>query len=177
MTATQIAIARAADRMLVTPDGHGFVYIPGPRFCACGRVESDCDQSRASCPNGYEQAHVRPWTQPAVRDEGTRSPAREDVALTVASAFAYSDQHRAESLTVEYQGEGDLWYQMRPSVDGECEEWMLRKWCVTGVKTRAAWRDCDYGVPVWVLYLPARLVPLSDADAPPESRGPIGGAS
>ena len=22
----------------------------GPRFCACGRVESDCDQSRASCP-------------------------------------------------------------------------------------------------------------------------------
>ena len=36
--------------MLVTPDGHGFVYIPGPRFCACGRVESDCDQSRASCP-------------------------------------------------------------------------------------------------------------------------------
>ena len=50
MTATQIAIARAADRMLVTPDGHGFVYIPGPRFCACGRVESDCDQSRASCP-------------------------------------------------------------------------------------------------------------------------------
>jgi len=50
MTATQIAIARAADRMLVTPDGYGFVYIPGPRFCACGRVESDCDQSRASCP-------------------------------------------------------------------------------------------------------------------------------
>jgi len=36
--------------MLVTPDGYGFVYIPGPRFCACGRVESDCDQSRASCP-------------------------------------------------------------------------------------------------------------------------------
>lgn len=50
MTAQQIAIARAADRMLVTPDGYGFVYIPGPRFCACGRVESDCDQSRASCP-------------------------------------------------------------------------------------------------------------------------------
>lgn len=50
MTETQIAIARAADRMLVTPDGYGFVYIPGPRFCACGRVESDCDQSRASCP-------------------------------------------------------------------------------------------------------------------------------
>ncbi len=24
--------------------------VPGPRFCACGRVESDCDQSRASCP-------------------------------------------------------------------------------------------------------------------------------
>ncbi len=50
MTATQIAIAQAADRMLVTPDGYGSVYIPGPRFCACGRVESDCDQSRASCP-------------------------------------------------------------------------------------------------------------------------------
>lgn len=49
MTATQIAIARAADRMLVTPDGYGFVYVPGPRFCACGRIESDCDQSRASC--------------------------------------------------------------------------------------------------------------------------------
>lgn len=46
MTATQIAIARAADRMLVTPDGYGFVYVPGPRFCACGRIESDCDQSR-----------------------------------------------------------------------------------------------------------------------------------
>ncbi len=50
MTATQIAIARAADRVLVMPDGYGFVYVPGPRFCACGRVESDCDQSRASCP-------------------------------------------------------------------------------------------------------------------------------
>ena len=25
-------------------------FDPGPRFCACGRVESDCDQSRASCP-------------------------------------------------------------------------------------------------------------------------------
>ena len=31
MTATQIAIARAADRMLVTPDGYGFVYVPGPK--------------------------------------------------------------------------------------------------------------------------------------------------
>lgn len=51
MTAQQIAIARAADRMLVMPDGYGFVYVPGPRFCACGRVESDCDQSRASCSN------------------------------------------------------------------------------------------------------------------------------
>lgn len=50
MTAQQIAIARAADRMLVTPDGYGFVYVPGPRFCVCGRIESDCDQSRASCP-------------------------------------------------------------------------------------------------------------------------------
>ena len=49
MTARQIAIARAADRMLVTPDGYGFLYVPGPRFCACGRIESDCDQSRASC--------------------------------------------------------------------------------------------------------------------------------
>lgn len=39
-----------ARALLVTPDGYGFVYIPGPRFCACGRVESDCDQSRASCP-------------------------------------------------------------------------------------------------------------------------------
>ena len=49
MTAQQIAIAQAADRMLVTADGYGFVYVPGPRFCACGRIESDCDQSRASC--------------------------------------------------------------------------------------------------------------------------------
>jgi len=32
------------------PDGYGFVYVPGPRFCACGRPDSDCDQSRASCP-------------------------------------------------------------------------------------------------------------------------------
>jgi hypothetical protein len=30
MTAQQIAIARAADRLLVTPDGYGFVYVPGP---------------------------------------------------------------------------------------------------------------------------------------------------
>ena len=50
MTPAQIAIARNADRMFVTPDGLGFVYVPGPMFCACGRVESDCDQSRASCP-------------------------------------------------------------------------------------------------------------------------------
>ena len=49
MTPKQIAIARAADRMFVAPDGYGFVYVPGPRFCACGRIESDCDQSRASC--------------------------------------------------------------------------------------------------------------------------------
>lgn len=61
MTATQIAIARAADRMLVTPDGYGFVYIPGPRFCACGRVESDCDQSRASCPK-VDPAPLSPAT-------------------------------------------------------------------------------------------------------------------
>jgi len=50
MTSTQIAIARSADRMLVTSDGYGFVYVPGPRFCMCGRLDSDCDQSRASCP-------------------------------------------------------------------------------------------------------------------------------
>lgn len=31
MTETQIAIARAADRMIVTTDGYGFVYVPGPR--------------------------------------------------------------------------------------------------------------------------------------------------
>lgn len=30
MTPTQIAIARSAGRMLVTPDGFGFVYVPGP---------------------------------------------------------------------------------------------------------------------------------------------------
>ncbi len=35
---------------VIAADRYGFVYIPGPRFCACGRVESDCDQSRASCP-------------------------------------------------------------------------------------------------------------------------------
>lgn len=56
MTPTQIAIARAADRMLVMPDGYGFAYVPGPRFCACGRPESDCDQSRAACP---KTDHVR----------------------------------------------------------------------------------------------------------------------
>ena len=50
MTPKQIAIARAADRMIFMPDGYGFVYVPGPRFCACGRPESDCDQSRAACP-------------------------------------------------------------------------------------------------------------------------------
>jgi len=50
MTSQQLAIARAAGRMLVMPDGYGFVYVPGPRFCACGRPDSDCDQSRASCP-------------------------------------------------------------------------------------------------------------------------------
>ena len=55
MTATQIAIARAADRMLVMPDGYGFVYVPGPRFCACGRLDSDCDQSRAACPKVGEK--------------------------------------------------------------------------------------------------------------------------
>lgn len=49
MTPTQIAIARAADRMLVMPDGLGFVYVPGPMFCACGRLDSDCDQSREAC--------------------------------------------------------------------------------------------------------------------------------
>jgi hypothetical protein len=32
MTPWQIAIARAADRMLVAPDGLGFVYVPGPHF-------------------------------------------------------------------------------------------------------------------------------------------------
>ena len=50
MTAQQIDIARAAGRMCVMPDGYGFVYVPVPRFCACGRLDSDCDQSRASCP-------------------------------------------------------------------------------------------------------------------------------
>src|SRR5574343_1495388 len=58
MTARQIAIARAADRMLVTPDGYGFLYVPGPRFCACGRPESDCDQSRAACPQKTVEIHV-----------------------------------------------------------------------------------------------------------------------
>lgn len=50
MTPAQIAIARAADRMLVTPDGYGYVYVPGPMFCACGRIESECDGTRAACP-------------------------------------------------------------------------------------------------------------------------------
>ena len=31
MTPAQIAAARAADRMLVTPDGYGFVYVPAQR--------------------------------------------------------------------------------------------------------------------------------------------------
>lgn len=56
MTPRQIAIARAADRMLVMPDGYGFVYVPGPRFCACGRPESDCDQSRAGCPKENDES-------------------------------------------------------------------------------------------------------------------------
>lgn len=58
MTVTQIAIARAADRLLVTPDGYGFVYVPGPRFCACGRTETDCDQSRAACSKKTVELHV-----------------------------------------------------------------------------------------------------------------------
>lgn len=49
MTPHQIVIAQAADRMLVTPDGLGFVYVPGPMFCACGRLDSECDQSRKAC--------------------------------------------------------------------------------------------------------------------------------
>lgn len=34
MTAQEIAIARAGNRMFVMPDGYGFVYVPDPRFCA-----------------------------------------------------------------------------------------------------------------------------------------------
>ena len=30
LTPWRIALARAADRMFVTPDGYGFVYVPGP---------------------------------------------------------------------------------------------------------------------------------------------------
>jgi hypothetical protein len=48
MTPTQIAIARAADRMFVTPDGLGFVYVPGPMFCACGRLDSDDSSERTA---------------------------------------------------------------------------------------------------------------------------------
>ena len=51
--------------------------------CAINPSALDCLRD-----DGYEQAHVRPWTQPAVRDEGPRSPAREDVALTVGAALA-----------------------------------------------------------------------------------------
>ena len=36
-----------------------FVYVPGPRFCACGRIGSDCDQSRASCSKPTPRAQTK----------------------------------------------------------------------------------------------------------------------
>ncbi len=62
MTAQQIAIARAADRMLVTPDGYGFVYVPGPRFCACGRIELDL------LLDAYDVLYRRPTSPPTQRE-------------------------------------------------------------------------------------------------------------
>lgn len=74
LTPQQIAIARASDRMLVTPDGYGFVYVPrakpdrerqfesGPGFIIakacpaclhtkCGEdCRCDCDAARARLP-------------------------------------------------------------------------------------------------------------------------------
>ena len=175
------------------------------------------DPSALDClrDDGYEQAHVRPWTQPAVRDEaprspdraqggcpvcgstariadgdswcieceraftaeidGTgrcshqgvalwavarshaRSPAREDVALTVGAALAARPY-------IEFH-DGVVWRQLETRNEG-------RVW------HRGDWHPAYYaGAGELHAHRPARLVPLADADAPPESRGPIGGAS
>ena len=181
------------------------------------------DPSALDClrDDGYEQAHVRPWTQPAVRDEGprspdraqggcpvcgstariadgdswcieceraftaeidgtgrcshqgvalwavarshARSPAREDVALTVGAALA-DPRVQDGSHVVEYQVMG--WHQSRPGKD---RDWRGDEW--------GDWYGAGSGPLPHEVNKPARLVALADADAPPESRGPIGGAS
>ena len=52
------SLAYRAERpiMLVAPDGYGFVYVPGPRFCACGRIEVGLRPVRASCPKPTPRA-------------------------------------------------------------------------------------------------------------------------
>ena len=127
--------------------------------CAINPSALDCLRD-----DGYEQAHVRPWTQPAVRDEGTRSPAREDVALTVGEALKAT--HVVEWRHV-WKGRPQRWWQGeigtgRVRVFGDDGEW--RNWNHSPLSAEHRAHRC-------------RLVPLADADAPPESRGPIGGAS
>ena len=180
--------------------------------CAINPSALDCLRD-----DGYEQAHVRPWTQPAVRDEGprspdraqggcpvcgstariadgdswcieceraftaeidgtgrcshqgvalwavarshARSPAREDVALTVGAALA-DPRVQDGSHVVEYQVMG--WHQSRPGKD---RDWRGDEW--------GDWYGAGSGPLPHEVNKPARLVPLADADAPPESRGPI----
>ena len=127
--------------------------------CAINPSALDCLRD-----DGYEQAHVRPWTQPAVRDEGTRSPAREDVALTVGEALKAT--HVVEWRHV-WKGRPQRWWQGeigtgRVRVFGDDGEW--RNWNHSPLSAEHRAHRC-------------RLVPLADADTPPESRGPIGGAS
>ena len=93
----------------------------------------------------------------AVARSHARSPAREDVALTVGAALAARPY-------IEFH-DGVVWRQLETRNEG-------RVW------HRGDWHPAYYaGAGELHAHRPARLVPLADADAPPESRGPIGGAS
>jgi len=102
LTPMQIAIARAADRMHVSQRGFGYVHVPGPRFCACGRVESDCDQSRASCPKTDHASED---------DDETNAIGRIESAVGIVGAVPMAETVAAVERVVAERDQAELFLE------------------------------------------------------------------
>lgn len=104
-------------------------------------------------------------------DQGPRAPARE--ALTVGEAIQAID----DAPVIEYRD--GRWRQIRGGRHGKVRYWWparpASRFSPACLAQWGAWVDTD-GVISADGDEPCRLVPLSEAGASPETRGPIGGA-
>lgn len=153
-------------KLAVSPAGawSAMVYAPkGPASLCCVTHNADSTGRDVEAAKAAADAWIASTLAAMQRDEAPRSPAREDVALTVGEAW---------TMVVEVSGAA--WSQMRHVNNNH---FLYRHWSPTK-NAWGVWRQSGSDSAVTLTGdLPARLVPLADADAPPESRGPIGGES